>query len=66
MADYFEQQMKTIVKTVLESEIDFSIYTAEGRSADGVAGKVAAALRAENYVQSTGIGSRAEYERSTS
>ena len=65
MADYFEQAMKVIIQGVLVREIDFSIYPPGGPTAEDIAGKAAAALRADNYAQETGIGSRTEYEQST-
>ena len=64
MPDNFEQQTKDIVKTVLQQEIDFSVYPPGGPTADDVAGKIASALWSASIVQSTDIGSRAEYEKS--
>ena len=56
MSDYYEQAMKEIVRAVLVEQIDFSIYPTGGPTADDVAGKVAAKLRANEFVQATGIG----------
>ncbi len=62
--DYFEQQMKDIIMKALHYQIDFSIYPPGGPTADGVAGVIASALREQNFVQYTGIGSRTEFEQS--
>jgi len=60
--DYFEQQIRDIVKPILAQQIDFSIYPPG--TADDIAGKLAHALRNESIVQSTGIGGRTEYQES--
>lgn len=58
--DYFGKAMKVIVKQVLMTRIDFSIYPEGGPTADDTAEHIARALQENKYVQSSDIGSPAE------
>lgn len=62
--DIIQQAIKLIVLQTLQQEIDFSIYPAGGPTADGVAEKIASALRDANYAVESSIGSTSEYRES--